>query len=141
MAAAFSEDRAEPARRAGELRARALELADIELHAYEPLLEALRLPGDDPARADRVRDARDAASQSPLEIARVGAELAELAAELTRAGNPNLSGDATTAALLASAAAQAGAGLVAVNLTEGAVVDEANELARRAVGARERALS
>lgn len=141
MAAAFSEDPSEPARRAGELRARALELAEIELHAYEPLLEALRLPREDPARAERVRDARDAASEPPLEIARVGAELAELAAELAASGNPNLSGDAIAGALLSSAGAQAGARLVAINLTDGPVVDEASEAAARAVAARDRALS
>jgi len=141
MAAAFSQNREEPARRGAELRARALELAEIELHAYEPLLEALRLPREDPARADRVREASDTASRSPLEIARIGAELAELSAELARTGNPNLSGDAIAGALLASAGAQAGARLVAINLTEGAAVSEAHQAAARAAAARDRALS
>jgi formiminotetrahydrofolate cyclodeaminase len=139
MAAAFSPDRAE-ARRAGELRVRALELAEIELHAYEPVLEALRLPREDPARADRVRDATANASKSPLEIARVGAELAGLAAGLARTGNQNLAGDAVAGAVLAEAAAQAAARLVAINLTEGPAVSEAAELARRAAAARATAL-
>jgi methenyltetrahydrofolate cyclohydrolase len=141
MAAAFTPERESVARRAGELRARALELAEIELHAYEPVLEALRLPRDDPARAGRVQDARDAASQSPLEVARVGAELAELAGDLIRTGNQNLAGDAIAGALLAEASAQAAARLVAINLTEGAAVSEATELARRALEAREKALT
>jgi methenyltetrahydrofolate cyclohydrolase len=141
MAAAFTPDREPVARRAGELRARALELAEVELHAYEPVLEALRLPREDPARADRVRAARDTASESPLEIARVGAELAELAADLARSGNRNLAGDAIAGALVAEAAAQAAARLVAINLTDGPAVGEAAALARRALTARDEALA
>jgi methenyltetrahydrofolate cyclohydrolase len=141
MAAAFTDGREEVGGRAGELRGRALELADIELHAYEPVLEALRLPKDDPDRVDRVGAAREKASESPLEVARVGAELAELACDLARTGNQNLAGDAIAGALLAEASAQAAARLVAINLTEGAAVSEAAELARRALTAREEALT
>ena len=86
----------------GELRARALELAEIELHAYEPVLEALRLPHDDPGARRAGRRTRSAtASQSPLAIAGVAAELAELAAGLARTGNQNLAGDAIAGAVLA----------------------------------------
>jgi formiminotetrahydrofolate cyclodeaminase len=127
--------------RAGQLRTRALELAEIELHAYEPVLEALRLPHEDPERAGRVSAAETEASKSPLELARVAADLAELAAELARSGNPNLTGDAIAGALLAEAAAQAASRLVAINLSEGPMVDEAAALAERAGAARARALS
>ena len=48
MAASFAEGAVEPFERAGQLRTRALELAEIELHAYEPVLEALRLPREQP---------------------------------------------------------------------------------------------
>jgi methenyltetrahydrofolate cyclohydrolase len=140
MVAAFTPDRQEPGRRAGELRARALELAEIELHAYEPVLEALRMPREDPERSARVSAARDEASRSPLEIASVGAEVAELAAELARTGNPNLAGDAIAGALLAEASSQAAARLVAINLTYGPAVREATDLALRARVAREQAL-
>ena len=127
--------------RAGELRNRALELADTELHAFEPVLEALRLPRDDPERAERVEQACSKASESPLAIATVAAELAELAAETIRSGNANLAGDAITGALMAEAAAQAAARLVAINLTDGPAVREAVDLARRALTARDEALS
>ena len=140
MAAAFSPDREAQANRAAELRARALELADVELHAYEPVLEALRLPREDPERAGRVNSARATASASPLEVAGIGAELAELAAELARMGNRNLAGDAIAGALLAEAATQAAARLVAINLTDGPVVVEAASLARRARAARDEVL-
>jgi formiminotetrahydrofolate cyclodeaminase len=135
MAANFSEGADASFERAGRLRTRALELAEVELHAYERVLEALRLRRENPEEA-----ARTEASRSPLEIARVGAELTELAGELAHTGNPNLSGDALAAALLAEAAAQAAARLVAINLTEGPAVEESSQLAQRALAARERAL-
>jgi formiminotetrahydrofolate cyclodeaminase len=140
MAARFAPDREQLTERAGELRARALELAEVELHAYEPVLEALRVPREDPQRDARVEAARIEASRSPLEIAHLGAEVAEGAADLGRTGNPNLAGDAIAGALLACAAAQAAARLVAINLTGGPAVEEAAGLARRAEAARDRAL-
>jgi methenyltetrahydrofolate cyclohydrolase len=126
--------------RAGELRTRALELAEVELHAFLPVLDALRLPRDQPDRAERIAAARAEASRSPLEIARVAADLAELAAELAITGNPNLAGDAIAGALLADASAQAAARLVRINLTAGTEVTEAAEHALRAEAARARAL-
>jgi formiminotetrahydrofolate cyclodeaminase len=141
MAANFTEVPDEAFARAGQLRTRALELAEIELHAYEPVLEALRRPREDPERATRVSDAEAEASKSPLEIARVAADLAELAAELATNGNPNLKGDAIAGALLAEAAAQSAARLVAINLTDGPVVYEAAAFAARAGAARDRALT
>lgn len=140
MAARFSEGGLATKHRADELRARSLELAEVELHAYEPVLEALRLPRDDPERADRIDAARTQASQSPLEVARIAADVAELAAGLASSGNPNLTGDAIAGAVLAEAAAQASAHLVAINLKEGPMVDHAAECARVAHAARERAL-
>jgi formiminotetrahydrofolate cyclodeaminase len=140
MAARFAGDWT-VAHRARELRAAALEQAEIELGAYEPVLEALRLPRDDPDRATRIDAARTEASQSPLEVARLATDVAERAAELAANGNPNLSGDAIAGVLLAEAAAQAAAKLVAINLTEGPMVDRAIELAERAHAARERALA
>jgi formiminotetrahydrofolate cyclodeaminase len=115
-------------------------LAEIELNAYAPVLEALRLPRDDPARAGRLAAARTEASQSPLEVTQVAAEVADMAADIARAGNPNLAGDAIAGALLAEASAQAAARLVAINLTDGPMVSQAAEFAGRARGARDRAL-
>jgi formiminotetrahydrofolate cyclodeaminase len=141
MAANFAPDGTAAFERAGQLRTRALELAEIELHAYEPVLEALRLPREEPERAARISAAQTEASHSPLEVARIGAELAELAADIAHMGNPNLTGDAIAGALLAEAAAQGAARLVQINLTNGPVVDEANQHVARARTARERALS
>ncbi len=137
MAAAFSPGREETARRAADLRARALELAEIDLHAYEPVLDALRLPREDPQRGERIDVARAKASESPLGIAEVGCELAQLGADLARTGNQNLAGDAIAGALLAEASAQAASRLVAINLTDGPAVVAAADLARRARAARD----
>jgi formiminotetrahydrofolate cyclodeaminase len=149
MAAAFGRGRAElaPAHkrleeiaaRAVELRALSLELADEELTSYEPVLAALRLPPADPARADRLAAAQSGAARAPLAVAAVGSELAQLAQEVAALGSHHLLGDAHTALLLAEAACQAAAGLVAINLEshpEDERRSEARELARRAQAVR-----
>ena len=129
------------AHRARDQRTRALDLAEVELNAYEPVLEALRIPRDDPERPGRLAAARTDASQSPLEVAQLGAELAEMGADIAIAGNPNLAGDAIAGALLAEAAAQAGAKLVAINLHDGPMVDQAAVFSGQARAARDRALA
>ncbi len=117
MAASFS-DRPDTAARAGELRSTALELAEHELTAYEPVLEAMRLPRDDRTRAEQLDWALSQAADSPREIARAAGEVAELANELVRDGNRTLEGDANTAALLAEAAGKAAARLTEINLAQ-----------------------
>jgi len=104
--------------RAGELRRRALELAEAELDAYAPVLEALRLSPQDPERGERVRAARSRASATPLEIAAVAAELAQLGAQTAQAVRPQLAGDAVAAVLLAEGACRAAAELVSINLSD-----------------------
>ena len=68
------------ASRACELRGQALELAERELSSYAPVLEAARLPRDDPSRAVRLEEALLEASRTPLAIAEGAAEGAELGA-------------------------------------------------------------
>jgi methenyltetrahydrofolate cyclohydrolase len=131
--------------RARELRAVALEQGELELRSYEPVLAALRLPADDPARASRLAAALSDASAAPLAVARAGAELAALAQEVASLGSTHLVGDARAGLLLAEAACQAAAGLVEINLggrggDDDARVAEARELARRAAVARAEAL-
>ena len=133
-----------PHERAAELRARALQLADADLESFAPVLDAQRLPADDERRAERLLAALSAASETPLAVAEVGCEVAELAAELARGGRPSLEGDAAAATLLAEAATRAAARLVELNLA--GVPDDvrlraAGEYAARAWAARETALS
>jgi methenyltetrahydrofolate cyclohydrolase len=143
MAARFTDGREEVARRAGALREQLLELAQRELHAYEPVLEALGLDGADPGREARLGAALSDAAQSPLEIARAAASVASLAAEVARTGNANLTGDAITGAALAEAACGSAARLVQINLARvpsDPRLDEAAELTRQASAARGKAL-
>ncbi|MEP7034691.1 MAG: cyclodeaminase/cyclohydrolase family protein [Actinomycetota bacterium] len=112
MCARFSDgDQAELAQRADALRARAVSLAHSDSVVYAAFLRTRQSGRDSELGA-----AFDDVVRIPLEVAEVAAELAQLAGGLVRSGNPNLRGDATVAVLLASAAARAGAALVAENL-------------------------
>ncbi len=96
------------------LRIRAAALAQDDLAVYAAYVAARRL---DP-RGVAVLAALDEAVRVPLEVAAIGAELAELAAGLAVAGNPRLRGDAATGALLAVAATRSAAVLVCENLLD-----------------------
>jgi formiminotetrahydrofolate cyclodeaminase len=146
MAARFSDRQLDAAHdlaeKADVTRAHVLPLAEADAKAYGELLAALRLPKDDPGREEAVATAARGASEVPLAIAAFGAEVALLAARLAEEGNPNLSGDAVTAALLASAAARACANLVRINLDEDAEeAVKARRHADAAEAAAERALA
>jgi formiminotetrahydrofolate cyclodeaminase len=125
MAAAFALARADAdgermgavAHRAGELRARLLELADADDRAYQPVLDALALQREDRRRPAALTAALSAAAEVPLEIASAAAEVAELAAASAQApGNEQLLGDAGAGAIIAEAATRAAAMLVELNL-------------------------
>jgi methenyltetrahydrofolate cyclohydrolase len=108
MGAAFAD---QPTDGAAALRARAVELADAELHAYEPVLEAQR-SGDRELAAAALSRAAD----SPLDIARAAAEVAELGASVAASGKEALKGDALVGVVLAEAACRAAGQLVRINL-------------------------
>jgi methenyltetrahydrofolate cyclohydrolase len=104
--------------RANALRTRALEQADIERDAYQPVLDARAMELGDPQRDNRLASALAAAAAPPLTTAGVGAQVAALAAESATQGNPALIGDAVTAAELADGATRAAAHLVRMNLAD-----------------------
>jgi len=138
MAARFAteewEDAAGAAAQAEALRARVLPLADEDAKAYENFLVARRMSDevDAETRDAAVGDALSRAADVPLAIAEAALDVASLAADLAERGNPNLRGDAATAALLTEAAVRATANLVEINLAtrEG---DERIERARALV--------
>jgi len=80
------------------------------------VLDAMRLPKDDPGRADQIEAAKRAAAETPREIARVAGEVEGLAEELVADGNPHLEGDANAGLVLARAAREAAERLVEINL-------------------------
>jgi formiminotetrahydrofolate cyclodeaminase len=132
------------AARARELREDALRLADEDLSSYAPVIEVLRIPDDDPERAERLATALAEASRTPLAIAEAAAESAVLGAGVTRAASPAVRGDALAGVLIAAAAAVAAAVLVEVNLGPGSddpVLGLARDARRRAEEAREDALA
>ena len=139
MAGAISGAAPGIAARTAELRARALSLAETELSSYAPVLDALRLPEDDPQRAERVGAALEAASRSVAEIAEAAAEAAELGAAVLDDAGPAVRGDALAGCVLAEAAAAAAATLVEINLEgrpEHPLIARAREARRRAGAAR-----
>jgi formiminotetrahydrofolate cyclodeaminase len=149
MAGRFSEppdaDPSPLVRRAIALADAAPPLAQADAVAYGRFLEARRLPREpDPeARRQAIAEATSRASDVPLEVARLAAEAAELSATMAAEGNPNLRGDAITAALLGAAAARAAATLVAINLagSDDPRVEESATLAAAAEEASRRAVA
>ena len=124
MAARFSADHLADAEtiadRAEELRNRVMPLAQADAAAYGRVLDAYRTPrDDDEKRRRRIREALSEAADVPLSIAEVGVEVAGNSARLVEEGNPNLRGDAVTAAALAKAGVRAAATLVEINVSAG----------------------
>lgn len=119
MAARFSYGRLDAAReladRAESLRREAATLAGEDAAAYGRVLEARRMPRTGEPRRRELRAALLGAADVPLAVAGAGASVAEVAARLVGSGNPNLRGDAVTAALLAEAGTRAAAELVEIN--------------------------
>jgi methenyltetrahydrofolate cyclohydrolase len=134
MSASLAGD-SESASRSRALRAEALELAERELSSYAPVLDAARLPRDDPSRAGRLEEALLEASRTPLAIAERAASVAGLGAAVARASSPSVRGDALTGVLLAEAACGAAAGLVEVNLARQPAAPELERAREAAVGA------
>jgi methenyltetrahydrofolate cyclohydrolase len=121
MGARFSdqwEDAAGAVAQAEALRARLLPLADEDANAYENFLLARRMSREVEAdvRDAAIGDALSRAADVPLAIAEAAHDVASLAGDLAEHGNPNLRGDAATAALLSEAATRATANLVEINL-------------------------
>ena len=129
MAARFSADHLANAEtiadRAEVLRNRVMPLAQADAAAYGRVLDAYRTPRDDEEkRRRRIREALSEAADVPLSIAEVGVEVAGNAARLVEEGNPNLRGDAVTAAALAKAGVRAAATLVEINVSAGGADDD-----------------
>jgi methenyltetrahydrofolate cyclohydrolase len=122
----------EAAARAAALRQEGLALAEADESVYVPVLRALRLPADDPGRAEALGAAQSAAADVPLAIAEAAASAAVLARDVAAAGKQGLRGDALAGADIAAGAARAAARLVEINLA-GAPCDPRLGRAREAL--------
>lgn len=122
---------------ADRLRERVAGLADQDAAAYRAVLDAYALPrdGDAGERRQRIRAALHGAALVPLEIAEIAGQVAGLAVGVAARGNPNLRGDAMTAAHLAEASARSAAALVDINVTLGRLPGELSGRAAAAVAA------
>ena len=123
---------AEQARR---LRDRAAPLAQADAEAYRAVIAALRARDPAAPGEPRMAAALSQASVVPMEVAEIGAELAAVAAAIAAGGNPNVRGDAVTAALLAAAGSRAAAALVRINLAGAEDDDRPARAERLAAGA------
>ena len=105
---------------ASELRASLLTAAEDDAAAYLTVVAARRMPREsDAERAARkaaVAEATIAATEVPLRIARLAAEVLDLAAGIAPIGNRNAASDAGVAALLAATAARGASLNVTINL-------------------------
>jgi formiminotetrahydrofolate cyclodeaminase len=129
-------DAADLAAAAGTLRDRAASLIEEDAAAYGRVVSAQRLPREpeSPERRRLIGAALAAAAEVPTELAEIGADLADLAARIAEGGNPNLLGDAVTAALLADAGVRSAAALVTINLKDQPGDDRRERVARAMAG-------
>jgi formiminotetrahydrofolate cyclodeaminase len=103
---------------ADALCARAAPLAQRDAASYAAALDARgAAEGRSEQRDWAIGRAFAAAAEPPLEIARVGADVAELAAQLAEVGDSRIRADAFAAAALGVAAARGAVELVRANLT------------------------
>lgn len=124
--------------RADGLRGEVALLARADAAAYGRVLDAYRATRDDEeARRHTIREALSEAADVPLSIAEIGTEVGGISALLAEDGNPNLRGDAVTAAALAGAGVSAATKLVEINISSGddERLSHAAELRAKAIAA------
>jgi formiminotetrahydrofolate cyclodeaminase len=110
-------DAAGAAAQAQSLEERIAPLASRSDEAWEAALEALRnVNGQGAGGNGELEEKLARAAEAPLTIAEVAADIAALAALAAELGDGTFRSDAAAAAILAAAAAKAGAHFVAVNL-------------------------
>ncbi len=100
---------------AGDLRQRLLDAIDEDITAFNMVMDAYRLPKDDPSRAAAIQSGMIRASDVPLSVARMALEAMQLSEKVARQGNKNAVSDAAVAALMGMAAVEGAALNVRVN--------------------------
>jgi formiminotetrahydrofolate cyclodeaminase len=106
------------AKRAAVLRKVATVLIDADVTAFTDYLKAVRAArGQHTERREAIiRPAHERIVEVPLSVVRSASEVAELAAEMARHGNPNLRSDGYAALQLSAAAARSAATTLADNV-------------------------
>lgn len=105
---------------AAGLRARAVQLAELDTEAFNLVADAYRLPKDTDeakhARTARIQAALVGAADVPLQVAAVAAEVVDVAGRILDGANRNVVSDVAVAAASARAALDAAVVNVEVNL-------------------------
>jgi len=102
--------------RAQELKDRMLAAVDADTAAFDRLLEAMRLPKDDPARPAALDDATAGAAEIPLGVLETCPEIISLNREIARIGLQASLSDAGVGAQMARAGAAGAYMNVCINL-------------------------
>ncbi len=101
------------------MRSELSEAVAADAHAFDGVMQAMRMPHDSPeeeaARAEAMERAMHQAAAVPLEVARRARKLIDLAAELAEIGNVNAITDAASGAAMARAALRAASLNVKIN--------------------------
>ncbi|MBN2302917.1 MAG: glutamate formimidoyltransferase [Anaerolineae bacterium] len=100
---------------ASDLRARLLAAVDEDIQAFEAVMEAYRLPKDNPDRPDAIQAALIHAADVPQNVARLALDAMQLAEQVAVQGNTNAASDAAMAGLMGLAAVEGAALNVRVN--------------------------
>ncbi|HJQ40742.1 MAG TPA: glutamate formimidoyltransferase [Thermoanaerobaculia bacterium] len=99
-----------------ELKDRMLAAVDADTAAFDALLDAMRMPKDDPAREQALADATVGAAEVPLGVLEACPEIIELNREIARIGLQASLSDAGVGAQMARAAAAGAYQNVCINL-------------------------
>ena len=120
------------ATRGQQLKDALLAAVDADTAAFDRLLDAMRMPKDDPARAAAIQNATLAASEVPLGVLEACPEVIELCREVARIGLQASLSDAGVGVQMARAAAAGAYQNVLINLAN---VSERGTLLQRAAAA------
>lgn len=125
--------------RGQELKDQLLAAVDADTDAFDRLLEALRLPKDDPERDAAIADATIGAALIPLGVLEASPEVIELCRDVAKIGLQASLSDAGVGAQVARAAAAGAYQNVCINLAGVATDERKSDLLARADSAWARA--
>ena len=122
--AEFEADMQAAAQSAEKLRASLTQAIAEDAQAFDAVMSAYRLVKEDPGRAAAIQQALQAATDSPLNIARLALEALGVLKIVSASGNSNAVTDAGSGAHIAHAAIEAAA--LNVRINTGSLSDEAS---------------
>lgn len=95
---------------------KALNLAEADIKAFDSVMEAYKLPKEDPQKQEKIQEALKKAIETPFELVACARDVMKFSEIVARWGNKNAVSDAFSAAELARAACKIGEYNVMINL-------------------------